>query len=241
MSIQYSKQLILDNIALTKDIYKMSIEGNYQAKPGQFINIKVENSYLRRPISISNIEDNQIDIIYKVVGVGTKQMTELKKGDYVDILVPLGNGFSLVENKKVLLIGGGIGTPPLLELKKQLEESNEVQLLVGLNTSEEDVYEEYQPIIATIDGSKGFKGNVIDYLKNNDLTYDYVYICGPIAMIRALEDYLDVSGEISIEARMGCGFGACMGCSCQTKTGKSKRVCVEGPVFKLGELNFDEN
>lgn len=231
---------IIRNEQLAPNIYLMSIKGEFNVKPGQFINIKIADCFLRRPISIANVDTNSLDIIYKVVGEGTKKMSQLKSGASLDVLIGLGNGFSLVKNKKVLLIGGGIGTPPLLELKKRLEKANQVQLLVGLNNKLENIYDEYDPIYTTIDGSLGYQGDVVDFLTNNELDYDYVYICGPIPMIKALEKYLKVPGQISIEARMGCGFGACMGCSCKTKNNESRRICVEGPVFKLGELNFDE-
>lgn len=244
-NISAKKYEILENTQLGYDIFQMKIIGKFKdIKAGQFINIKVEESFLRRPISIANIENDYLQIIYKVVGQGTKRLSQYQKGEKLDILLPLGNGFELVNKKKVLLVGGGIGTPPLLELKKRLDANNEVTLLVGLNNKIEQIYQNYQPLTCTIDGSIGYKGNVLEYLENNELDYDYVYMCGPIKMLKALQDYFiskNIAGELSIESRMGCGYGACMGCSCKTKDGQSKRICVEGPVFKIGELDLDEN
>lgn len=246
VKISAKKYEILENTQLSNEIFQMKIKGDFnkEIKAGQFINIKVEDSFLRRPISVANIEKDYLQIIYKVVGKGTKRLSQYQKGEQLDILLPLGNGFELVKDKKVLLIGGGIGTPPLLELKKQLKENNDITLLVGLNNVNEDIYQGYRPITCTIDGSLGYQGNVLEYLQNNELDYDYVYMCGPVPMLKSLQEYFlqnNIPGELSIESRMGCGYGACMGCSCKTKTGASKRVCVEGPVFKIGELDFDEN
>lgn len=231
---------VLSNELLAKDTFKMVFDYKLEAKAGQFINIKLANYYLRRPISISKIKEDNFEIIYKIKGRGTKDLSEIKSGEYLDVLFPLGNGFDLVKNHKVLLIGGGIGVPPLLQLFDELKKDNTVQLLIGLTTSEENAYQEYNPLVATIDGSSGFKGTVVDYLKENQVDYDYVYTCGPMAMLEALQNYLEVDGQMSIEERMGCGFGACMGCSCKTKAGVTKRICVEGPVFELKELDLNE-
>lgn len=231
---------VISNELIGDNTYKLVFKDQLQAKAGQFINIKLEHHYLRRPFSIAKIKEYSFEIIYKVKGFGTTELAQVKKGSYLDVLLPLGNGFTLVENKKVLLIGGGIGVPPLLQLYDELQDSNKLKLLVGLNNSKENIYSEYQPLITTLDGSAGYQGNVIDYLKNNNLDYDYIYACGPMAMLKALQNYLEVPGQISIEERMGCGFGACMGCSCQTKDKTTKRICVEGPVFALGELDLDE-
>jgi len=218
----------------------MVFEDKLDAKAGQFVNIKLENHYLRRPISIAKINKDSFKIIYKIKGQGTKDLAQIETGQYLDVLLPLGNGFELVENKKVLLVGGGIGIPPLLELFDRLKDKNEVKLLIGLTDIEENAYQEYQPIIATINKSNEFQGNVVEYLQNNEVEYDYVYSCGPMAMLNALQKYLTVPGQISIEERMGCGFGACMGCSCKTTSNEYRRICVEGPVFKIGELDLDE-
>lgn len=230
---------ILSNEMVALDTYKIKLKASIRALPGQFINIKLNNHYLRRPISISRIYQDYFEIIYKVKGEGTKDLSLLKANDKIDILYPLGNGYTLVENKKVLLIGGGIGIPPLLELYHQLKNNNQVKLLIGLNDLSENIYSDYQPLITTINQSSAFHGNVVDYLKNNEVDYNYVYACGPMPMLKALQKYINVDGQISIEERMGCGFGACMGCSCKTKYGY-KRICVEGPVFDIKELDLDD-
>ena len=234
------KLKVISNELIAKDTYKLVFEDKLVAKAGQFINIKLVGHYLRRPISIAKINAASFEIIYKIKGRGTKDLATIKAGAIIDVLLPLGNGFELVEDKKVLLIGGGIGIPPLLQLYDELKVNNEVNLLIGLTDREENAYSEYQPLIATLNKSEYFKGNVIEYLENNNVEYDYVYSCGPMGMLNALQKYLRVPGQISIEERMGCGFGACMGCSCQTKNKEARRICVEGPVFKIGELDLDE-
>ena len=231
---------VISNELIALNVYKMVLKDKLEAKAGQFVNIKINDHYLRRPISISKINENDFEIIYKINGEGTFDLTKKVKGDVLDVLLPLGNGFELVENKKVLLIGGGIGIPPLLELYHQLQNNNEVQLLIGLSDIKENAYNDYHPLIATINKSDYFQGNVVEYLKANETEYDYVYSCGPMPMLKAIDKYVTCEGQISIEERMGCGFGACMGCSCKTKNNEVKRICVEGPVFKLKELNLDE-
>lgn len=231
---------VLTNELFALDTYKMVLKGQIDAKAGMFVNIKLADHYLRRPISISRIHSDKFELIYKIKGQGTRDLSKIEKGMQLDILYPLGNGFELVSNKKVLLVGGGIGIPPLLELYHQLKTTNEVKLLIGLNSIEENAYDEYEPMIATIKESNYFNGNVVDYLKNNEVDYDYVYACGPMPMLNALQKYVEVDGQISIEERMGCGFGACMGCSCKTTEDEYKRICVEGPVFKIKELDLDD-
>lgn len=230
---------IISNTMIASNTYKMVLDASIEALPGQFINIKLDNHYLRRPISISRINQDNFEIIYKVKGEGTKDLSMLKENDIIDVLYPLGNGYTLVENKKVLLIGGGIGIPPLLELYHQLSKNNEVQLLIGITSLDENAYDEYKPMIATINKSSAYQGNVVEYLKDNEIDYNYVYACGPMPMLKAVQKYIEVDGQISIEERMGCGFGACMGCSCKSKDGY-KRICVEGPVFGIKELDLDD-
>lgn len=230
---------VKSNELVAQDTYKMILNEAIDAKCGQFINIKLNNYYLRRPISISKINEKDFEIIYKIKGFGTNDLANIKSGEYLNILLPLGNGFELVENKNVLLVGGGIGIPPLLQLADELKPCNNVQLLIGLNNINENCYSEYNPIVCTMDGSSEFNGTVIDYINQNNLEFDYIYSCGPMGMLNALNK-LGYDGQISIEERMGCGFGACMGCSCKTKNNDHKRICVEGPVFKIGELNLDE-
>ncbi len=233
---------VQSNGLIAKDTYCLVFEEKLQAKPGQFIAIQIDGHTLRRPISISRIHEDRFEIIYKIKGKGTSDLSKVQPGSFLEVLAPLGNGFTLVEGKKVLLVGGGIGTPPLLELYHQLQKKNHsVELLVGLNDLEENAYEDYSPRVATIKGESEFVGNVIEYLKTIPVEYDYVYACGPMGMLKALEKHVSVDGQISIEERMGCGFGACRGCTCKTKENKHKRICVEGPVFKIGEVNFDEH
>ncbi len=230
---------VIRNELIAKDTYKLVFDYQLKAKPGQFINIKLDHHFLRRPLSISKINENDFEVIYKVKGEGTKDLTEVKPEEDLDVLFPLGNGFDLVENKKVLLVGGGIGVPPLLELYTQLKSHNEVKLIIGLNTVSENAYAKYNPRVCTLDQTGDFCGNVIEYIKQSQLEYDYVYACGPMGMLHQINQ-MDVDGQISIEERMGCGFGACMGCSCQTTSHTYKRICVDGPVFKIGELNLNE-
>ncbi len=230
---------IISNQLVAKDTYKMVLNYSLSARCGQFINIKLNNHFLRRPISISKINENDFEIIYKIKGFGTNDLAKLECGEIIDTLLPLGNGFELVENKKVLLIGGGIGIPPLIQTYEELKKTCEVKLLIGLATSSENAYEEYNPIVCTADSSGDFEGNVVEYINKYNLDFDYIYACGPMGMLNAINK-LGVEGQISIEERMGCGFGACVGCSCKTKSGELKRICVEGPVFKIGEIDLDE-
>ncbi len=234
---------ILYNKPLTKDIYEMKLEGDtsHITAPGQFINIQLDGFYLRRPISICDYDDETITIIYKVVGQGTENMTMLDAGDYLDILCGLGNGFDTAKcGQKTVLIGGGVGVPPMYNLcKKLIAEGKEVSVILGFNTKDEIFYEEEFKVlgaevyVSTVDGSYGTKGFVTDVLK--DLEYDYFCTCGPMPMFRAIERIATTSGQYSFEERMGCGFGACMGCSCKTKYGY-KRICRDGPVLEREEI-----
>ncbi len=230
---------VLRNELVAADTYKLVFNYKLKAKPGQFINIKINNYFLRRPLSISKINENDFEVIYKVKGEGTKVLTQVRPGEFLDVLLPLGNGFDLVESKNVLLVGGGIGVPPLLELYTQLKPNNNLTFIIGLNSEVENAYTEYSPIVCTVDETGDFCGNVIEYIKQSDLKYDYVYACGPMGMLHQI-NLLDVCGQISIEERMGCGFGACMGCSCVTTNNTYKRICVDGPVFEIGELDLNE-
>ena len=233
----------LSNKPLTKDIYEMKLEGDttHITAPGQFLNILLEGFYLRRPISICDYDDKTVTIIYKVVGEGTEAMAKLEEGKSLDILCGLGNGFDTAKSgKKAVLIGGGVGVPPMFNLcKKLLSEGKEVTVILGFNTKDEIFYEEeFKAIgakvcVSTVDGSYGTKGFVTDILK--DLEYDYFFTCGPMPMFRAIEKIAATSGQYSFEERMGCGFGACMGCSCKTKYG-NKRICRDGPVLEREEI-----
>ena len=234
---------ITENVRIAKDIYKMILLGDTSdiTKPGQFINIRLDGKFLRRPISVCDYDDKTITIIYKVVGGGTEDMSVLKAGDKLDILTGLGNGFDTSKScGDVLLIGGGVGVPPMYRLAKELiAEGKDVTVILGFNSSDDVFYEdEFKSIgakvyVTTADGSYGVKGFVTDVMK--DLTYSYFYTCGPEPMFKAIEAIAATSGQYSFEERMGCGFGACMGCSCKTKYG-NKRICKDGPVLEREEI-----
>lgn len=236
---------IQQNEQLAKGIWKMVLAGDTSAitAAGQFINIKLDGHFLRRPISVNDVNDEEVTIIYKVLGHGTKEMTDLPVGTELDILTGLGNGYSLAEaGEKPLLIGGGVGIPPMYNLAKRLlaekPECN-VQVVLGFNTKDEMFYvDEFKAlgcdvIIATADGSYGMKGMVTDAIEGLD--YSYFYTCGPEPMLKALHKATRTEGQMSFEERMGCGFGACMGCSCKTITGY-KRICKDGPVLRKEEV-----
>ena len=243
----YKKGLykVVANEPLTSDVWRMVLEGDTQwiTRPGQFVNIELEGLYLRRPISICDWSETTITIIYKVVGRGTEQMSRMSEGQELDVLTGLGNGFDAdVECQKPLLVGGGVGVPPLYRLAKELiARGRKVSVVLGFNTSKEIFYaDEFRSLgadvyISTADGSVGSKGFVTDAIRENGIDFDFFYSCGPLPMLKALCDCSTVSGELSFEERMGCGFGACMGCSCKTLTG-NKRICKEGPVMKREEI-----
>jgi len=234
---------IKSNVKIAKDVYEMVLAGDTSAitAPGQFVNILLEGKYLRRPISICDWDEATITLIYKVVGGGTEQMAGLPVGEKLDLLVGLGNGYNVEKcGDKPLLIGGGVGVPPLYGLCKALiKAGKEVQVVLGFNTAEEVFLKEgfeklgASVIVATADGSVGVKGFVTNAMES--LVYDYFYTCGPEPMFRAIERAVTVSGQYSFEERMGCGFGACMGCSCKTKYG-NKRICKDGPVLERDEI-----
>lgn len=232
---------IIENSALTKDVYKMILEGDtqYITAPGQFINLKLEGKFLRRPISVCDYDDKTITIIYKVVGEGTEQMSKMSAGEKLDCLTGLGNGYDISKSKTPLVIGGGVGVPPMYHLTKCLiADGQKPTVILGFNTKAEVFYEaEFRAlgadvIVTTADGSYGVQGFVTDALPES---YDYFYTCGPMPMFRAIEQTVTTSGQYSFEERMGCGFGACMGCSCKTKYG-SKRICKDGPVLEREEI-----
>ena len=243
----YKKGLykVVANEPLTSDVWRMVLEGDTQwiTRPGQFVNIELEGLYLRRPISICDWSETTITIIYKVVGRGTEQMSRMSEGQELDVLTGLGNGFDAdVECQKPLLVGGGVGVPPLFRLAKELiARGRKVSVVLGFNASKEIFYaDEFRSLgadvyISTADGSVGSKGFVTDAIRENGIDFDFFYSCGPLPMLKALCDCTTVSGELSFEERMGCGFGACMGCSCKTLTG-NKRICKEGPVMKREEI-----
>lgn len=233
---------ITENIRLTEGIYKMCLRGDTSAvtAPGQFINIKLDGLYLRRPISVYDCEEDIVTIIYKVVGKGTKVMSEMKEGT-LDVLTGLGNGYNThLSGDKPLLLGGGVGVPPLYMLaKKLIAQGKEVAVVLGFNKQSEIFCEEEfkalgaKVYVTTVDGSYGEKGFVTDVMRNLD--YTHFYTCGPEPMLKAVFNTSITSGQLSFEERMGCGFGACMGCSCKTVTGY-KRICKEGPVLMKEEI-----
>ena len=238
------KQLTIEiksNEQIAKNVYRMQLGGDTAGiLPGQFVNIRVQGQFLRRPISVCNITDGILTIIYKVVGVGTEAMSHLPIGTQLDVLTVLGNGYDLTKaGDAPLLVGGGVGVPPMYMLARQLREIGKaVRVILGFNTKDEVFYEEEfralgcDVTVTTVDGSHGVKGFVTNAL---DGQQSYYYTCGPLPMIKALLQAAGTNGEVSMEERMGCGFGACMGCTIQTTQGP-KRVCKEGPVFPAGEL-----
>lgn len=238
--------VILSNTEIAKDIWRMEIKTTFaqKAKPGQFIEISVPGFYLRRPISICEIKEKEdiLVIIYKVLGQGTEKMTELSSGDSLDVFGPLGNGFPIEDIDKVLLVGGGVGVPPLYETAKQYRlKGTQVDVVLGFNDKDAIFYkEEFEQLgcnveIATMDGSFGTKGTVLDAIKANNINTDFISACGPLMMLKAL-DATYSKGYISLEARMACGLGACMGCVVKDKDGNSLRVCKDGPVFEVGKV-----
>ncbi len=234
--------IIASNRALTADVFEMRLLGDTSAitAPGQFINIKLDGLFLRRPISVCDWDSESITIIYKVVGRGTTQMSKMGEGDQLDVLTGLGNGFDVNKcGDTTLVIGGGVGVPPMYGLAKALLAAGKKPVaILGFNKSEELFYEEkfkalgIETIVTTVDGSHGVKGFVTNALPE---TYDYFCTCGPEPMLKAVYNATNTSGLLSFEERMGCGFGACMGCSCETKYG-NKRICKDGPVLEKEEI-----
>lgn len=235
---------ITSNKAVSDSVYLMRLEGDCKeiTKSGQFINIKLPDKFLRRPISVCDYSDSYVDILYKVLGQGTKEMSQFKTGTTLDVLVGLGNGFDIKNNIKPLLVAGGIGIAPLISLAKKYNEMNIKPILVYGAAKKSDLVliDELEKItdlrLCTDDGSLGYKGNTVSYLKENKVDFDYYYACGPQIMLKFLSQAFK-NGCVSLEARMGCGFGCCMGCSINTINGP-KRVCKEGPVFEACEVEL---
>ena len=237
---------IIENTALTDSVYRMVLKGDVSAitAPGQFVNILLDGLFLRRPISVCDASDDTLTIIYKVVGKGTEQMSRMQEGK-LDVLTGLGNGYDLdLSGDRPVLLGGGVGVPPMYLLaKKLIAQGKKVSVILGFNTESEVFYEnEFKALgaevtVTTVDGSYGTKGFVTDALKNID--YTYFYTCGPEPMLKAVYKASVCSGQMSFEKRMGCGFGACMGCSCKTLTGY-KRICKEGPVMRKEEILWED-
>ncbi len=233
---------IIDNSRIAPDVYRMILEGDTSAvtAPGQFVNIRLDGLFLRRPISVCDCVQNKLALVYKVVGRGTAQMAAMSRGS-LDVLTGLGNGYSLEKaGRRPLLVGGGAGVPPLYMLCRKLaEQGAEPRVILGFNTAAEVFYEnEFAALgaevtVTTVDGSRGVKGFAADAMAGMD--YTYFYTCGPEPMLRAVDRAAVTSGQLSFEERMGCGFGACMGCTCRTKYG-NKRICRDGPVLEREEI-----
>ena len=237
---------VVSNYALTDSVYKMVLFGDTSAitAPGQFINIQLDGLFLRRPISVCDYDGKTLTIVYKAVGKGTQAMSALTPGTMLDILTGLGNGYDLtLTGDKPVLLGGGVGVPPMYNLAKQLiAQGKKVSVILGFNTKSEIFFEEeFQKLgcdvtITTVDGSYGVKGFVTTALEGMD--YTHFCACGPEPMLKAVYKASVTSGQMSFEERMGCGFGACMGCSCKTLTGY-KRICKDGPVMKKEEILWE--
>ena len=237
---------ILSNAALTDSVYKMVLSGDTSAitASGQFVNIQLEGLFLRRPISVCDYDGKTLTIVYKVVGKGTARMSQMTAGESLDVLTGLGNGYDLsLSGDHPVLLGGGVGVPPMYNLaRKLIAEGKKVSVILGFNTKAEIFYEEdfkklgCDVTVTTVDGSYGTKGFVTTALEG--MNYTYFYTCGPEPMLKAVYKASVTSGQMSFEERMGCGFGACMGCSCKTLTGY-KRICKEGPVMKKEEIIWD--
>lgn len=238
---------ITENTALTDSVFRMRLRGDVSAitAPGQFVNIALTGKYLRRPISVCEVTGDILTIIYKVVGTGTAQMSRMLPGEKLDVLTGLGNGYDLeAAGDHPVLLGGGVGVPPMYELARRLiAMGRQVKVILGFNTKSEVFYEEEfralgaEVTVTTVDGSYGVKGFVTDVLKN--MEYTHFFTCGPEPMLKAVYQTSITSGQMSFEKRMGCGFGACMGCSCKTLTGY-KRICKEGPVMRKEEILWED-
>ncbi len=237
---------IIENVPLTDSVYKMTLQGDTTAitAPGQFVNIQLNGLFLRRPISVCDLDSDRLTIVYKVVGNGTAQLSKMQSGE-LDLLTGLGNGYDMNKSGDCpVLLGGGVGVPPMYLLcKKLLEQGKRVQVILGFNTCQEIFFlKEFKALgadvtVTTADGSFGTQGFVTDALQN--MQYSYFYACGPEPMLKAVYKTAVTSGQLSFEKRMGCGFGACMGCSCKTITGY-KRICKEGPVMEKEELIWED-
>ena len=240
---------IYRNYMIAKDTFVMVLKGEEHGftVPGQFANVKVPGLYLRRPISVSDYNDGQFALMYKTVGVGTEQMSMMKPGEKVDVLTGLGNGYDLEKSgDKPLLIAGGSGVPPMYKLIKSLvAQGKTVDCVLGFNSMEEVfLFDELRALganvlVATVNGSYGLKGFVTDAIAALPQDHSFFYTCGPMPMYNAIRKVLDIEGQYSFEERMGCGFGASMGCSMMTRSG-AKRVCKDGPVFNSEDIIWED-
>ncbi len=234
---------IISNRRIAENIYEMKLRGDFTAvtNPGQFVELTVDGCYLRRPISVCDAENDVLTLVFKTVGKGTAKMSNMSVGKKVDMLVGLGNGYDISKSgERPLLVGGGIGVPPLwLLCRRLIEKGAKPTVILGAGSAPEVFYrDEFEKVGATVyvttaDGSMGTKGFVTDVMK--EIEYTYFFTCGPMPMFKAIEGIAKTSGQYSFEERMGCGFGACMGCSCKTKYG-NKRICKDGPVLEREEI-----
>lgn len=234
---------IEENARIARDVYRLTLAGDAGAlvRPGQFVNIRLSGFYLRRPISVCSYEAGRMTLLYKVLGKGTRLLSTMRPGGMLDLLVGLGNGFDpeAARGRRIALVGGGVGVPPLYGLMERLA-GEDVHCVMGFASAADVFYEDEMErlgakvLIATEDGSRGLKGRVTDALRQ--IPYDYYFACGPQPMLRAVHA-MGGAGQLSFEERMGCGFGACMGCACRTLTG-TKRICTDGPVFASEEVVF---
>lgn len=232
---------VTDNRPIARDVWEMTLRGDTSAisHPGQFVEIRLSGLFLRRPISVCSWDKESIRLIYKVIGKGTACLSDAREGDLLDVLTGLGHGFSIHEakGKRIAIIGGGVGVPPLYGLIQKISKED-ISCMLGFNAAEDVFYEKQfeelgaKVIVTTADGSYGTKGFVTDALRKID--YDYYFACGPMPMLKAVHA-LGREGQLSLEARMGCGFGVCMGCSMEMNSGM-KRVCKDGPVFNSEEV-----
>lgn len=236
---------IVSNTRVARKTWKMVLEGDTSdfTTPGQFANLAIAGKYLRRPISVCDYDSSTLTLLYDVVGEGTAEMSRMEAGENLDILTGLGNGFNTNEcGSRPVLVGGGIGVAPLLNLAIALRRKGvEPEIVLGFNTADDVVLEDtlnelgFKSIVTTADGTYGIKGFVTDALRGENMTYDYFYACGPLPMMRALCNELQIPGQLSLDERMACGFGICMCCSLETRNG-AKRICKDGPVFTKDEL-----
>lgn len=237
---------VIQNQPIAKNVFRMCLSGDVSeiTAPGQFVNFRIDGFFLRRPISVCDVEKDQLTVIYKTVGKGTEAMSRAGAGDRLTALTGLGNGYDLAPSGgRPLLLGGGVGVPPLYLLaKKLISAGKKVSVVIGFNTKDEVFYaEEFRALgcdvtVTTADGSEGVRGFVTDAMPKD---YSYFYTCGPEPMLKAVFKKTATSGQFSFEERMGCGFGACMGCSCKTVTGY-KRICRDGPVLKKEEILWED-
>lgn len=238
---------VVQNEGLTENVFRMVLRGDTSAitAPGQFVNLRLDGMFLRRPISVCDYDGETLTLVYKVVGKGTEKMSRMEPGEKLDILTGLGNGYDLTPSGDCpVLLGGGVGVPPLYHLaKKLLAEGKKVTVILGFNRESEIFYEREfrelgaEVVVTTMDGSYGVKGFVTTPLV--EMEYSYFYTCGPEPMLKAVWGAAKTSGQMSFEERMGCGFGACMGCSCKTLTGY-KRICKDGPVMRKEEILWED-